>query len=168
MTLHNLAGLPWPRPLHRGPWPSQGQRQDQRDVQVKGQHVTAGNWPKHIWSRRPGEVKVQDRGHVSFLLWGILLVLAWLSSDRFKLCHRGDAASSGHSHGAQAAQGPFLGKGSTGSFQSLTTLAQPCQRTPELSISQLLWDNIPFPFILPAQPQGPQQCWGSQPPPFPN
>lgn len=94
---------------------------------------------------------MQDRGHVSLLLWGILLVLAWLSSDRLKLCRRGGAASSGYSHGAQAAQGPFPRKGSTGSFMFLTAPALPCQRTPELSISQLLWDNIPFPFIPACQ-----------------
>lgn len=76
---------------------------------MKGQHETAGNWPKHGWSRRPGEVKVQDRGHVSLLLWGILLVLAWLSCDTQALSLWG-CSSSQHCHGAQAVQGPFLGR----------------------------------------------------------
>lgn len=97
---------------------------------------------------------MQDRGHVSLLLWGILLVLALTDSSSVTVGVQ-QLSPLPWSSGSPRS---LPGKGSTGSFGSLTTPAQPCQRTPELSISQLLWDNIPFPS---AQPQSLQQCWGS-------
>lgn len=117
---------------------------------------------------------MQDRGHVSLLLWGILLVLAWLSCDRLKLCHRGGEASSGHSHGAQAAQSPFPGRAAQAVLGLSLHLLSPEPLHPELSISQLLWDKIPFPFIPACQhslripSRAGQPKLGAGLPPFPN
>lgn len=86
---------------------------------------------------------------MSLLLWGILLVLAWLSSDRLKLCHREGAASSGHSHGAQAAQGCFPGRAAQAVLCLSLHLLSPARELLS-SASPSSSGTFPFPSSQPA------------------
>lgn len=107
-------------------------------------------------------LKCRTKGHVSLLLWRILLILAWLNSDRLKLCLWG-AASSGHSHGAQAAQGPFLARAAQVVLDLWLHLLSPAREHLSLASPSSSGTTFPSPSSQAAStaPGSVQQSWGS-------